>query len=144
LLGGAEPAAAERFGEFGRALGLGFQVRDDLLGIWGETATTGKAPADDIRRRKQSLPIVLLRERSDAALRAELDRLYQQTEIDQAGVERVLALLHATDIQHTIERRIAALHDEARLALTSALPGSINQAGDRLFALVEQMASRAS
>ncbi|HET7095226.1 MAG TPA: polyprenyl synthetase family protein, partial [Thermomicrobiales bacterium] len=59
LLGGADEAAAERFAAFGRALGLGFQVQDDLLGVWGEPAQTGKAPADDIRRRKQSLPILL-------------------------------------------------------------------------------------
>ena len=65
LLGGADEAAASRWAEFGLALGLGFQVRDDLLGIWGAQEATGKAPADDVRRRKQSLPILILRERLD-------------------------------------------------------------------------------
>ena len=59
MLGGADEIAAERWGEFGQALGIGFQIRDDLLGIWGTTDATGKAPADDVRRRKQSLPILM-------------------------------------------------------------------------------------
>ena len=54
LLGGADEATASRWAEFGLALGLGFQVRDDQLGIWGVREATGKAPADDVRRRKQS------------------------------------------------------------------------------------------
>ena len=93
LLGGADEAAASRWAEFGLALGLGFQVRDDLLGIWGAQEATGKAPADDVRRRKQSLPILILRDRLDDAEREELDRLLSAPNVDRAGVARVLALL---------------------------------------------------
>src|SRR6185312_13794239 len=53
VLGGADVSEAERFRAFGEMLGLGFQIRDDMLGIWGETAVTGKRKADDIRRRKK-------------------------------------------------------------------------------------------
>jgi geranylgeranyl diphosphate synthase type I len=64
IAGGASDEAARAFGRFGLALGLGFQVQDDLLGIWGTAKETGKPAADDIRRRKKSLPVLLLLERA--------------------------------------------------------------------------------
>ncbi len=141
LLGGADEATAGRFAVFGRALGLGFQVQDDLLGVWGATSQTGKAPADDIRRRKQSLPILLLRERSDATTRAELDARFAAPAIDEAGVARVLDLLAQADIRPAVEAQVAALHDEARAALLAAAPAATPWRA-RLLALVERMAVR--
>ena len=61
-IAGAAIDRASQFADFGAALGIGFQLRDDILGVWGETIDTGKAEADDIRRRKKSLPILLLRD----------------------------------------------------------------------------------
>ena len=142
LLGGADEPTAERFAAFGLALGLGFQVRDDALGIWGATEATGKATADDIRRRKQSLPILLLRERADPATRRELGALYAAPAIDAAGVERVLALLEAAAVRDEVEARVAAFHDEARTAVLAAAKPGPNPARDRLLALVEGLARR--
>ena len=142
LLGGAGPTAADRFGDFGRALGLGFQVRDDLLGIWGTTAETGKAPADDIRRRKQSLPILMLRQRASPAELAELDARFALGAVDPEGVDRVLALLAAHDVRAAVEERVEAFHDEARDALLDAAGPGPNPARDRLRDLVERLAAR--
>lgn len=144
LLGGADEAAAERFAAFGLALGLGFQVRDDALGIWGATEVTGKAAADDIRRRKQSLPILLLRERADTATRAELAAIYGASPIDPSGVARVLDLLAMAGIREEVDARVDALHDEARVALLAAARPGTNPARDRLLALVEGLATRSS
>jgi geranylgeranyl diphosphate synthase, type I len=141
LLGGADEAAAERFAAFGCAVGLGFQVQDDLLGVWGETLRTGKAPADDIRRRKQSLPILLLRERSDAATRAELAARYAAPAIDREGVARVLDLLEKANVRSAVEAQVAAFHDEAKSALLVAAPAA-NPWRDRLLDLVERLAVR--
>lgn len=142
LLGGATEAAAASFAAFGLALGLGFQLRDDALGIWGAAAETGKAPADDIRRRKQSLPILLLRQAADAATRAELDRLYTAPEIDASGVAAVLAMLAAADIRCAIEERVAAYHRQARAALLAAARPEPNPARDALLRLVDKLAVR--
>lgn len=64
LCGGAAPAVAEAFAQFGLNLGLAFQIRDDILGIWGDPSTTGKSAATDIISRKKSLPILYGLERS--------------------------------------------------------------------------------
>ena len=144
LLAGALDATADRFAAFGLALGLGFQVRDDILGIWGATETTGKAAADDIRRRKQSLPILLLRERADPATRAELAAIYAAPVVAGAGVARVLALLAAAGIRAEVETRVEALHDEARAALLAAAHPGPNPARDHLLTLVDSLAVRSS
>jgi geranylgeranyl diphosphate synthase, type I len=144
LLGGADEAAASRWAEFGLALGLGFQIRDDLLGIWGAQEATGKAPADDVRRRKQSLPILLLRDRLDDAERAELDRLYATPNVNRAGVVRVLALLEREAVRQEVEAAIADYHDGATAALLDAARPGSNPARDRLLTLVERLSSRSS
>jgi geranylgeranyl diphosphate synthase, type I len=142
LLGGADEASASRWAEFGLALGLGFQVRDDLLGIWGAQEATGKAPADDVRRRKQSLPILILRERLDEAEREALSRLFAAPNVDGVGVARVLALLDREAVRQEVEAVIASYHDRAAVALIDAAQPGNNPARDRLLALVERLSSR--
>ncbi|MFE0457859.1 polyprenyl synthetase family protein [Kitasatospora sp. NPDC058965] len=64
LAAGAAPEQVDALRAFGHHLGLAFQLVDDLLGIWGDSRTTGKAVGADLRLRKKSLPVV-------AALAAE-------------------------------------------------------------------------
>jgi len=52
------PAVAMGLAEFGAHVGLAFQLTDDLLGIWGAPAVTGKPVMSDLRTRKKSLPVV--------------------------------------------------------------------------------------
>lgn len=58
VLAGAPTATIGALRDFGRHLGVAFQAVDDLLGIWGDPATTGKPSGNDIRQRKKSMPIV--------------------------------------------------------------------------------------
>jgi geranylgeranyl diphosphate synthase type I len=58
VLGGAPDADADALEEYGYHLGLAFQAIDDLLGIWGDPASTGKPAWSDLRQRKKSLPVV--------------------------------------------------------------------------------------
>ncbi len=56
----------EAMTDFGRHLGLAFQMHDDILGIWGDPAVTGKPAGDDLGCRKKTLPTLLGLERSPA------------------------------------------------------------------------------
>ncbi|MEV6522672.1 family 2 encapsulin nanocompartment cargo protein polyprenyl transferase [Longispora sp. NPDC051575] len=58
LFGGGRPEQVEHLGAFGQHLGLAFQFVDDLLGIWGDPAVTGKPVYSDLQNRKKSLPVV--------------------------------------------------------------------------------------
>jgi len=142
LLGGADDEAAARYGAFGQALGLGFQIQDDLLGIWGAPEVTGKVAADDIRRRKQSLPIVCLFERVGPAERDSLRRIYAAPSIEPAEVELVLAALE----RHGVEAQVGALvrkhHDDAERLLGELAGPTASEPVARLRALVAQLAAR--
>ncbi len=58
VLAGASPATVGSLRDFGAHLGLAFQAVDDLLGIWGDPARTGKPAGNDLRQRKKSMPVV--------------------------------------------------------------------------------------
>jgi len=93
IAGGADDATVRALGECGRLLGFAFQIQDDVLGIWGEQAVTGKPVADDIRSRKKSFPIVYAFEHLPEDARMRLQRLYAASEITEPDVDAVLALL---------------------------------------------------
>ncbi|MGH2544074.1 MAG: polyprenyl synthetase family protein, partial [Ardenticatenaceae bacterium] len=57
VMGGAGEAEVAALYEMGEALGLAFQMQDDLLGLWGDPQRTGKPVGADIRARKKSLPV---------------------------------------------------------------------------------------
>ncbi len=142
LIAGVDDDTADAFARFGLALGIGFQIQDDMLGIWGAAEQTGKAAADDIRRRKQSLPILLLRSAADGDERQLLDELYHGLEIDQTGIDQVIGLLDAYDIRALIEAQVQTYHDEARTCLLAAAADGPNPARDALLRIVEQLAIR--
>ena len=58
LLGTDDEQVIAGFVNIGRNLGLAFQIRDDILGIWGDEQKTGKPSCSDIRRKKKSFPII--------------------------------------------------------------------------------------
>ncbi|MEU7815066.1 polyprenyl synthetase family protein [Pseudonocardia sp. NPDC049154] len=83
VLAGAPAATVAGLRDYGAAIGLAFQLVDDLLGIWGDPAVTGKPVLSDLRSRKKSLPVTFAVQRGGAAgreLAAWLARSGEQTE----------------------------------------------------------------
>jgi geranylgeranyl diphosphate synthase type I len=125
-LGGRERARA--YADFGRELGLCFQVRDDILGIWGAETATGKASGGDIRRRKKSLPIVLALATATGTARGRLAELYAlHTELDAGQEHEVREILEAAAAQARCQRQAEihaarALEALARAEVTVASP----------------------
>ena len=97
LLATGDDAQAERLRRAGRRLGLLFQIRDDYLGVWGNSALTGKSSDNDIRRRKKSLPIVYTFANAGSTDRATLERTYTQQELADADVETVMRIAEEND-----------------------------------------------
>jgi len=58
ILGGADESKQDAYRSFGHTVGLAFQVQDDILGIWGNEALTGKSAASDLLEGKKSLPVL--------------------------------------------------------------------------------------
>jgi geranylgeranyl diphosphate synthase, type I len=77
LFGGGDAERVRRLRAFGEHLGLAYQHVDDLLGIWGDPAATGKPAYSDLRNRKKSLPVVFALT-SDTTAGRTLGRLYRR------------------------------------------------------------------
>jgi geranylgeranyl diphosphate synthase type I len=140
LLADARPTQVEHFRAFGERLGMAFQLIDDVLGIWGDPAVTGKPVYSDLSNRKKSLPVVAALS-SDSAAGTELTRLYERSE---PLSERELA--HAASL---IERSGARRWSEAQAdeQLARALehlhsPGLSGFAVDELTALAQLVTTR--
>lgn len=135
LIADASEAQCESLREFGRHLGLAFQMRDDVLGIWGDPALTGKPAGADIARRKKSLPILHGLERSE-----DLQRLLGQDELSAPDVGRATELLERAGSREYTERLAQEHHSRALAALEEAdLKGPAAQA---LYELEQMLLNR--
>ena len=117
-VGGAAPEEAMALARCGRAIGLGFQVRDDILDIWGDPAVTGKPPAADMRARKKSLPVLLAMETAGEPERAIVRAAYTRPTLDAADIAAVLAVLGRGRPART-QARVEPHHAEALTVLSA-------------------------
>lgn len=108
-----DEAIIENYTQFGRDLGIAFQIRDDYLGVWGDEAQTGKSATSDIREKKKSYPVLVAFERASDADRAQLDAIYRQDTFADADVQAVLDVLSRTDAQTHTDRIAQATFDSA-------------------------------
>lgn len=135
LIGGASSEQAALFREFGLNLGIAFQIRDDILGIWGDPALTGKSAATDILSKKKSLPVL-----HGLSLSPALVECYQAPEMTDSLVEQIVNLLTSVgslDYANQLELQYA---ERALLALEQAKP--LGTAGAELTALARQLLGR--
>ena len=115
IAGGAPAATVAALGRCGRQLGIAFQVRDDMLGVWGAEARTGKPVAADIRRRKKTLPIVYAFENAGGDDHGRLETVYRGQEPSADDVSFVLQLLESLGARAHCEAEAEA-HRRAALA----------------------------
>jgi geranylgeranyl diphosphate synthase type I len=95
LLATDDEQVIERYRAFGWALGIAFQLNDDLLGIWGTEQTTGKV-ASDLARHKKTLPVIYAFEHAGPEDRERLTALYATARPDGDGVSEAVAILERT------------------------------------------------
>ncbi|PPK66117.1 polyprenyl synthetase family protein [Actinokineospora auranticolor] len=139
-LAGAAEGQLDALGRYGRVVGEAFQLRDDLLGLFGSTEVTGKPVGEDLRARKATAVVVLARERADPAARRELARLDGLDRLTDDDVERYLRVLAATGAREWAERLIGQRLAEGIAALSRVpLP---DPARDRLLHLAHSCGSR--
>jgi geranylgeranyl diphosphate synthase type I len=117
LLGRADQERCELFGDFGRNLGLAFQMHDDLLGIWGDPVRTGKPAGDDILTRKKTLPILYGIETSE-----EVRSLWAQDSAADVDVAGIIAALDNSNARQYVSEKAEQFTQIALSALSQARP----------------------
>ena len=93
VIAGGTPAQVGALYDYGDALGIAFQIVDDILDYSGATETIGKNTGDDFRERKLTLPVIKAVARADADERAFWDRTIARGDQQDGDLEQALALL---------------------------------------------------
>lgn len=93
LFGGGRRVQVDHLRGFGDELGLAFQLVDDLLGIWGDPAVTGKPVHSDLHNRKKSLPVVLALTSATAAGKELFELYHADRPLSGPDVERAAELI---------------------------------------------------
>lgn len=120
-VGGAGDELSAELGAFGRALGLGFQLRDDLLGIWAHRDVLGKTAAGDLRRKKMSLPVIHALQHATTDDREALLAIYAAAgPADDRQVALALAVLERTGARDRVRQELATQSERAQAALDTA------------------------
>lgn len=123
LLGSSNQKLSDGLARFGHALGLAFQVRDDMLGIWASEEESGKQPAGDIYRRKKSLPIIHAFQYACPDDQQSMARIYsRQNPISEEHVREILAIFVRTQTREYCQQFLVQQCQQARLALAQVAP----------------------
>jgi geranylgeranyl diphosphate synthase type I len=119
LLATDDEEVVGRYRAFGWALGLAFQLNDDLLGIWGQETATGKEPSD-LARHKKTLPVIYALEHGEPADRARLLEIYRHPDPGPAEVTEAIAILERTGAREFTRSQAHRYRDEALAQLDAA------------------------
>jgi len=139
LLATDDEAIIGRYRAFGWALGIAFQLNDDLLGIWGAERATGKEPTD-VARKKKTLPVIYAFEHAGPRERERLAALYRDPSPSADGVAEIIAILERAGARDYTRDQARRYRDEAlgELAAAGVVDGA---ARERLEALIVSVIS---
>ncbi|MDX1378929.1 MAG: polyprenyl synthetase family protein, partial [Anaerolineales bacterium] len=135
MLGSADDAKLDAYRSFGQYLGLAFQVQDDILGIWGNEAVTGKSAASDLVEGKNSLPIL-----AGISANGKFAERWKEGPIKPDEVEGLAKLLAKEGGYVAAHDASTQMTELALLNLREAEPQG--EAGDALFDLAEKLLKR--
>ncbi|MGY1822302.1 polyprenyl synthetase family protein [Geodermatophilus sp. SYSU D00079] len=119
-IAGADERAVAACTAVGLPLGEAFQLRDDVLGVFGDPSVTGKSADDDLREGKQTLLVALAEEAADAEGRALLAERLGDPDASTEDLDALRALIETTGARARVEERIAERTELARTAIAEA------------------------
>jgi geranylgeranyl diphosphate synthase, type I len=121
VLAGEPPAGLlAAYSAYGLPLGTAFQLRDDILGVFGDPAQTGKPAGDDVREGKHTALLAIARARATGRQTAVIDRYLGDPLLDEAGTAEVRAVVTGTGAVAECEAMIGRHVTEAVAALAAA------------------------
>ncbi len=141
-LAGADDALLAGYSAFGLPLGEAFQLRDDVLGVFGDPAATGKPAGDDLREGKRTVLIAQALEHATPAQAQEVRRLLGDPGLDGHGVDTLREILIETGALDAVETLVDDLVSSARAALAGL--GVAEDARAVLDGLVDAATARVS
>lgn len=118
-LAGASTDQVEQLGAFGLPVGEAFQLRDDLLGVFGDPATTGKPAGDDLIEGKRTVLVALALDHASTAEAEHLD-VSLGRDLSPGQVDELRSIIERSGARDEVESLISRLTDQALTALSAA------------------------
>jgi geranylgeranyl diphosphate synthase, type I len=115
-----EDQVAAACSAYGMPLGVAFQLRDDVLGVFGDPAETGKPVISDLREGKRTVLAAIARDRANTAQASVLDRYLGDPRLDEAAAAEIRGVLTETGALAECEQMIRRSVREALAALVDA------------------------
>ena len=106
---------------YGLPLGEAFQLRDDLLGVFGDPSVTGKPAGDDLREGKRTVLIAMTNDRQSESQREIARKHFGKPDLDEQGVALLREIIETTGARAELEATIERLTDQALTAAQSAV-----------------------
>ena len=119
VIAAAPDAQVQALFDYGDALGIAFQIVDDLLDYQGDPNATGKNIGDDFRERKLTLPVIKAIAKGDAAERAFWTRTIEKGKQEDGDLEHALSLLNAHGTLDETKAEALAWAEQAKTALNT-------------------------
>lgn len=138
-IAGATPEQQEALYQYGLHIGLAFQIQDDILDVYGDPKTFGKAIGGDILCNKKTFLLLTALENADAESKAELLQWLMATDCDKEKIAAVTALYNRLGVREAGET-VMEEHTAEALAQLDKLPQ--NKATEQLRELAEQLVTR--
>lgn len=140
-IAGANETQQEALYQYGLHIGLAFQIQDDILDVYGDTKTFGKAIGGDICCNKKTILLLSAYESADAESKAELLQWLMTTDRNEEKIAAVTGIYNRLGVRESCET-IMEQHTSLALAQLDRLPQ--NEATERLRVLAEKLATRKS
>ena len=126
---------------YGLPLGEAFQLRDDLLGVFGDPSVTGKPAGDDLREGKRTVLIAMTNDRQSEAQREIARKHFGKPDLDGQGVALLQEIIEATGARAELEATIERLTEKA---LTAAESTVFTEAGKAMLVELANVATKRS
>jgi geranylgeranyl diphosphate synthase type I len=126
---------------YGLPLGEAFQLRDDLLGVFGDPSITGKPAGDDLREGKRTVLIAMTNDRQSEAQREIARQHFGKPDLDAQGVEVLREIIESTGAKAELEATIERLTDQA---LSAAQSDVFTPEGNALLVELANIATKRS
>ena len=124
MLGNASPKEEQALADYGLALGLAFQMKDDLLDFTASEKALGKPVGLDLREGKLTLPVIYMLEGGDAEVRAKVESVIEDRGFDRVTHAEIVALARRTGALARAEGLAEQQAEAARAALASFKPSA--------------------
>lgn len=140
-LGTPDETIISSYREFAQNIGIAFQIRDDILGIWGDRAKTGKSADNDLRRKKKTLPVLYTLAHLTGQRQIQLKTLYADSApLSDGEIEFVRECLEASQAYQYAQTAADKYIEKSFTALERV--GIVNQAQSNLQAIAQFLVNR--